>query len=116
MNRRRAVEKNPDAIETGSHLGIRDGVQQEPADGLDGGRQKGGASLIRALVWNVGTWRSDAKGEPPEAGTSRARVPMRSAGADQLVVAMKPSNAGGAKGLTCPTKGMCQPARGGAHV
>jgi hypothetical protein len=33
-----------------------------PVYGLDGGRQIGGASLIQAFMWNVGTWHSDAKG------------------------------------------------------
>ena len=40
---------------------------------------------------------------------------MRDAGADQLVVAMKPGNAGGAKGLNCPAKSEGQPETGGAH-
>ena len=65
---------------------------------------------------NVGTWRSDAKGEAQGDGTPRVRVPKRSAGADQLVVALKPGNAGGAKGLNRPAKEVSQPARGGAHV
>jgi hypothetical protein len=39
------------------------GVQEEPAYYLDGVRHKGGANLNQALVWNVGTCRSDDKGE-----------------------------------------------------
>ena len=92
-----------------------DKVQRKPADGLDDRRQRDGASLVQAFMRNVGTWRSDAKGDVPEARTLRTRVPMQSAGADQLVVAMKPGNAGGAKGLNCPAAGVRQPARGGAH-
>jgi hypothetical protein len=39
---------------------------------------------------------------------------MRGAGADGLVVAMKPGNAGGAKGPDTPAAGRGQPAMGGA--
>jgi hypothetical protein len=42
------------------------------------------------------------------------RVPMRGEGADGLVVAMKPGNAGGAKGPNSPAKGAGQPVMGGA--
>jgi hypothetical protein len=114
VNRRRAVEKDTDAIETGRLFGVRDEVQREPAYWLDGGRQRGGAILVQAFMRNVGTWRSDVKGEVQGAETPRTRVPMRSAGADQLVVVLKPGNAGGAKGLNRPASGMSQPARGGA--
>jgi len=116
VNRRRAVETHTDAIETRSLFGIWDEVQRGPAYWLSGGRQRGGASLVQAFMRNVGTWRSDAKGEVQGAGTSRVRVPTRSAGTDQLVVVMKPGNAGGAKGLNRPVSGVSQPARGGAHV
>jgi hypothetical protein len=43
-------------------------------------------------------------------------VPMRGAGADGLVVAMKPGNAGGAKEPDSPALGSGQPARGGADA
>ena len=91
-------------------------VQRGPAYWLGGGRQIDGAILVQAFMRNVGTWRSDAKGETQGAGTPRVRVPKRSAGADQLVVAMKPGNAGGAKGLNRLVSGVSQPGRGGAHV
>lgn len=39
------------------------GAQGEPADCLGGVRPKGGVSLIQAVLRNVGTWRTDAKGE-----------------------------------------------------
>ena len=45
----------------------------------------------------------------------RKKVPMRDAGADQLVVVMKPGNAGGAKGLNHPAKSEGQPRSGGAQ-
>ena len=41
---------------------------------------------------------------------------MRGTGADQPVVASKPGNAGGAKGLNGSAKGMDQPAMGGIHA
>jgi len=74
-------------------LAARDEVQREPVYGLDGGRQIGGASLAQAFMWNMGTWRSDAKEETQGEEPARVRVPMRSAGTDQPVVVMKPGNA-----------------------
>ena len=38
-------------------------VQEGPAYCLGGIRHKGSANLIQALVWSVGTCRSDDKGE-----------------------------------------------------
>jgi hypothetical protein len=75
-------------------------------------RHEGGASLARASVWNTGTcrpapaggqWRSDGlrsrvEGRSPSGRPARGRVPMRGTGADRLVVAMRPGNAGGATG------------------
>jgi len=97
-------------------FGVCEEVQREPAYWLGGGRQIDGAILVQAFMRNVGTWRSDVKGEAQGARTPRVRVPRRSAGADQLVVVMKPGNAGGAKGLNRPATEMGQPGRGGAHV
>jgi hypothetical protein len=62
-----------------------DGVKARPAYGLDGDRRKGGVSLVRALMENVGTCRHDAKGRP-QWKTHTDRVPMRGTGADQPVV------------------------------
>lgn len=44
-----------------------------------------------------------------------AQVPMRSEGADGLVVARNPGNAGGAKGPESLADDMGQPQVGGAH-
>jgi hypothetical protein len=55
--------KDTDVIETGLCYRVRDRVWGEPVYCPDGGRQKGGASLVQAFMRNVGTWRSDAKGE-----------------------------------------------------
>lgn len=71
---------------------------------------------FQAFVWNVGTERPDVKGEVRGADPRRARVPMRDVGADWSVVAMKPGNAGRAKGPACPASKVGQPFRGGAHV
>jgi hypothetical protein len=92
-----------------------DGVKAGPAYGLDGDRRKGGVSLAPALMENVGTCRHDAKGMP-KWKTHKDKVPMRGTGADQPVVASKPGNAGGAKGLNGSAEGMDQPAMGGIHA
>jgi len=52
-------------------------------------RHAGGAKLDQALVWNVRTCRSDAKEGIQAAESARIRVPMRSTGAERLVVGMK---------------------------
>ena len=108
--------KHKDAIETRSRALVWDEVWGIPVYCPDGGRHKGGASLVQAFMQNVGTWHSDAKGDVQGAGTPRARVPMRSAGADCLVVAMRAGNAVLAKGASRPASGVGQPARGGTHV
>ncbi len=46
-------------------------------------------NLIQAYVWNLGTCRSDAKGESQSAAPWSERVPMRNTGAESFVVAMK---------------------------
>ena len=43
-------------------------AHQEPAYGVGAVRRKGGVSLIQASVRNVGTCRSDVKGEPQVGG------------------------------------------------
>jgi hypothetical protein len=92
-----------------------DEVKAKPAYGLDGDRRKGGVSLVPALRKNVGTCRHDAKGMP-KWKTHKDKVPRRGTGADQPVVASKPGNAGGAKGLNGSADGMDQPAMGGIHA
>jgi hypothetical protein len=72
-------------------------------------------TLFQALSGNVGTGRADAKGEVQVVSAMRASVPMRRTGTEQLVVVMKPGNAGGAKGLRHSASRVGQPARGGAH-
>ena len=55
-----------------------------------------------APIWPVACWSGRREGEPQAAETVRGRVPTRGRRADRLVVAMKPGNAGGAKGTGCP--------------
>ena len=108
MRRRKGMT----AIETRLRIRLWDKARKGPAYGPGGGRRRSGASHIQAPVWNVGTERPDAKGEARGEEPRRVRVPMRDAGADWSVVAKKPGNAGGAKGLACPASGAVQPGRG----
>ena len=90
-------------------------VQGKPAYCLSGVRHKDGVTLIQALVWNVGTCRSDDKGETQVEEPTRVRVPMRGTGADQPVLVKKSRNGDGAKGLDHPALPFGQPAMGGAE-
>ena len=98
---------------------IRTGVQLLP-------REEPGGYLLTALVvsgmkvararcgrWHgtwepvapmalAGCWAGQPKGAPQAAETARGGVPARGTGADRLVVAVRPGNAGGAKGTGCP--------------
>ncbi len=107
--------KSTDAVETELDKMARDEAWGMSVSCPGGGRHIGGASPDQALVRNVGTCRFDAKGEPASGGPTKGRVPMRSGGADRLVVVMKPGNVGGAKGSTCPAETASQLARGGAR-
>ena len=73
-------------------------LHEKPDYCAGGVRHKGGASPTQAVGRNVRTCRPDAKGEPQAAETVRGRVPMRDTGAGRPIVAMRPGNAGGAKG------------------
>ena len=98
---------------------IKTGVQSLPWDEPGGclltGQVVTGAEVARARFrrWH-GTWEPVApmalagcqsgqpKGVPQAAETARGRVPARGTGADRLVVAVRPGNAGGAKGTGRP--------------
>jgi len=54
-----------------------------------GDRYAGGVNVVQAFVWNVGTYDFDDKGEIQAVETVRVRVPMRSIGAEWLVVVKK---------------------------
>ena len=108
--------KRIDDIETGVELLPRD----EPGGSLPTGQVVSGMEVASAWSWlSCETWEPVAprprvasgarlacsrswKRDPQAAGTARGRVAMRGTGADRLVVAMKPGNAGGAKGAGRP--------------
>jgi hypothetical protein len=102
--------KRIDGIETRVELLPWD----EPGGSLPTGQVVPGTKVARArLRLRCGTWEPLAPrrpaacwsrrhtGAPQAAGTARGRVPARGRGADRLVVAGKPGNAGGAKGAGC---------------
>ena len=74
-----------DDVKTGGSSSFRDQVGGCPEDCPSDIRHVGGAKPDQALVWNVRTCRSDAKGDVQAAQTARIRVPMRGTGAEQLV-------------------------------
>lgn len=111
--------KRTDVIETGVPLLPRD----EPGGCLLIGQVVTGAKVARAQnrhwqeTWEpvapvvlVGCWTGQSKGGPQAAESVRGRVPVRGAGADRLVVAGKPGNAGGAKETGRPGSFGGQPA------
>ena len=108
--------KRMDVIETRLQLLAWDEARGVPAECPSDDRHEDGVSPAQALVWNVGTFSLDAKGDSPSGGPTRSRVPKRGEGADGPVVATKPSNAGGAKGSGDLADGNGQPAMGGARA
>lgn len=111
--------KRSDDIETGVQLLPRD----EPGGYLSTALVVSGTKVARArfrLRWgtwerlapilSTGCWAGRREGELQAAETVRGRVPIRGRRADRLVVAMKPGNAGGAKGTGCPGSFGGQPA------
>jgi len=78
-----------DGVKTGGASISRDQFGGGPEACPSGIRHIGGAKPDQALVWNVRTCGSDAKGDVRAAETARARVPMRGTGAEQFVVGMK---------------------------
>ena len=72
-------------------------------------------TLFLASLGNVGTCRTDVKGDVQVASTMRISVPMRYTGAEQPIVVMKPGNSGGAKGLRHSVSRLGQPVWGGTH-
>lgn len=89
MNRGCGVEKYIDGVETGPWWLARDEGRGMPADCSTGARHESGVTLYQASVRNVRTCRSDVKGEAQVNNLTRARVPMRSTGAETFVVGKK---------------------------
>src|SRR3954462_9332994 len=81
----RTCRNAKDDVKTGGASSFRDQVGGCPEDCPSDIRHGGGAKPDQALVWNVRTCRSDAKGDVQAAQTARIRVPMRGTGAEQLV-------------------------------
>jgi hypothetical protein len=98
---------------------IKTGVQLLPRDESGGnlftGQAVTGVKVARAPgrhrheTWEpvasavlVGCWTGRPKGVLQAAESVRGRVSVRGTGADRLVVAVRPGNAGGAKGTGCP--------------
>ena len=103
--------KRSDDIKTGVQLLPRD----EPGGYLSTALVVSGTKVARARfrlrcgTWerlapllSAGCWAGRREGEPQAAETVRGGVPMWGRRADRLVVAVKPGNAGGAKGTGCP--------------
>jgi DDE family transposase len=76
-------------VKTGGAIFSRDQRGGGPEACPSGIRHVGGAKPDQALVWNVRTCRSDAKGDVQAAKTARTRVPMRGTGAEPSVVGLK---------------------------
>jgi hypothetical protein len=69
----RMCRKNEGDVETGIETLSRERGGEGPVYGSTGVRHEGGVSLIQAWVRNVGTCRSDAKGDA-QAGSPRKRL------------------------------------------
>jgi hypothetical protein len=115
----RKRRKRSDVIKTGVQLLPRD----KPGGCLPIGQAVTGVEVARAWVGHQhGTWEPVAPARPvvcwsdrregalQAAETVRGGVPRRGTGADRPVVAMKPGNAGGAKGTGRPGSFGDQPA------
>jgi len=119
-SRRRTIEplimcrKRRDVIETRLLLLARDEARGAPVYCPSGDRHQGGASSATGSCAERGNLSPRCKGKSPSGRPARRKVPMRGEGADWLVVAMKPGNAGGAKGPTYSALAAGQPERGGA--
>src|SRR5262245_52292412 len=108
--------KHRDVTETRLQSLAWDPAEAKPAYGLGGDRHKGGVISVRALTGNVGSWSPRWQGKATRGRPLRATVPRRGTGSDQPIVASKPGNAGGAKGLNGSAEGKDQPTRGGIHA
>lgn len=67
----------------------RDKQQRWVDYGCCGIRRRDGMSIVQAVIWNVRTFVSDAKGNGTNGEPIRLKVPMRMQGADALVVPVK---------------------------
>ena len=91
--------KCKDVIETKLWALVWDKVWELPVYCPSGDRRIGGVSSDTGFCREHGNLSFRCQGKATSGSTTRVIVPMRSTGADQLVVVMKFSNANGAKGL-----------------
>ena len=108
--------KRKDVVETRLQSLAWDEARRVPAYCASGDRHEDGVRPARGSRVERGNLCLDAKGDLQVAGTIRSRVPMQGAGTDGSVRAMKPGNAGRAKGPDSPAEGGGQPAMGGADA
>ena len=108
--------KRKDVVETRLQLLAWDGARRVPADCPSGDRHEDGVRPARGSCVERGNLCLDAKGDLQVAVTIRSRVPMQGAGTDGSVRAMKPGNAGRAKGPDSPAEGGGQPGMEGADA
>ncbi len=77
-------------VKTGGSFVIPGAVREESVYCPHGVRHGGGVTVLWASVWNVGTGRSAAKGEPQVGAVPMSgRVLRRSTGAESFVVERK---------------------------
>ena len=108
--------KRKDVVETRLQLLAWDEARRGPAYCPSGDRHEDGVRPARGSCVERGNLCLDAKGDLQVAGTIRSRVPMQGAGTDGSVRAMKPGNAGRAKGPDSPAEGGGQPGMEGADA
>jgi hypothetical protein len=108
--------KRRDVVETRLLLLAWDEARRVPAYCPSGDRHGDGVRPARGSCVERGNLCLDAKGDLQVARTMRSRVPMRGPGTDGSVRAMKPGNAGRAKGPDSPAEGDGQPAMGGTDA
>jgi hypothetical protein len=106
--------KRKDVAETRLQSLAWDGTRRKPADCPSGDRHKDGVRPVRGSCVERGNLSPRCEGRTPSGRPTRGRVPMRGEGADGVVVAMKPGNAGRAKGPDSSADGAGQPVMGGA--
>ena len=94
--------KCKDVIETKLLALAWDKVWGTPVYCPSGDRRRGGMSSVTGSHRERGNLSFRCQGRSSSGSPTRGRVPMRSTGADQLVVVMKFGNTNGAKGLNCP--------------
>lgn len=86
-------------VKTVVYAKSRDTAHRVPDSWVSGLRRTGGMNFTLAAVGNSGNHRVGCKSKGTRCQPPRPIVEMPTNGAEQLVVAMKASNAAGAKGL-----------------